>query len=840
MSPRMDTATTDHKGGASMAESGVPVLSLRGVTKTYPGVRALSHVDFDCFAGEIHALVGENGSGKSTLIKVASGALVPDEGLVELSGNDIAGATPKIALRQGLITAYQDTSLVQSLTVAQNFELLAVASRAPRPDDLGQLLKKYGMPFKPTDVVSDLGPGGRQMLEVVRALILKPRVLLLDEPTAALDVDLAARLHELVKEARSLGVAIVYISHRLDEVRELADRLTVIRDGEIQGSYVGSGWEVDHIVELMVGAPLDLEFPQREATSRSAVPALELTDLFGASFGPVSLNVGAGEIVGIAGAEGNGQRALLRGVIGVGRDGGELLLDGKKVTGNSPQSILREGINFQSGDRAAESVFLPLSVMHNATVQLGKEAGPLGTVSYARLRARYSEVKSRLGIVSASHYQPVGALSGGNQQKIVMARPALTEPRVLIVDEPTQGVDAKARLDTYKTITDAAAQGVAVLVNSSDSSELAGLCDRVYIMSRGRIVKELERPLEESEIVHSFVTAGASASDERDGSLSTWRRLANRVRASSLFPVLVLAVLIAAVAVYAGSRNPLFWTPVNLSNLFITAAPAMILAMGQLFALVAGGFDISIGSQVSLAVVLASFFMADFTAQAFATGLLVVMAAAVAIGLFNAMLVGWLKVNPIVATIGTLGIVQGIAVLLRPAPGGAIALEFSDVLRLGVGPFPTIFLCLVGVAVLLDVILTRTRPGLALRGVGFDSESSRRVGVSVNVIRSVTLILCAIAAGAAGILVATQVGLGENSVGVNFTLPAFAACFLGGAALSGGRGSYIGAALGALFLALLVNVAPLLALNNYYTQILTGLIMLVAVIVFTRRGSRAT
>ena len=246
---------------------------LTGVSKSFPGVRALSDVSFDCVPGEVHALVGENGSGKSTLIKVASGVLVPEEGEVLIGGESLSGANKvQQARKLGLMVAYQDTSLVENLTVADNIALSFNAIGEARPSDLDALLARYQLPFKPSDYVAALGPGARQLLEVARAMSHRPRVLMLDEPTAALDMRFAAHLEELIKTCRDEGTAIVYVSHRLEEVRRLADRLTVIRDGVIQATHDSQDYDVDQIVELMVGAPTDLEFPQASRLEGRSIP----------------------------------------------------------------------------------------------------------------------------------------------------------------------------------------------------------------------------------------------------------------------------------------------------------------------------------------------------------------------------------------------------------------------------------------------------------------------------------------------------------------------------------------------------------------------------------------
>ena len=808
------------------------ILEIRGVSKSFPGVRALANVDFECRAGEVHALVGENGSGKSTLIKAASGVLQVDEGNINIGGATLAdGGVPR-ARRLGLITAYQDTSLVEDLSVAENISLSFNAIGQERPSDLDEILERFSLPFKPTDAVASLGPGARQILEVARAMAHRPRVLMLDEPTAALDMRLAAQLEEIIKRARDDGTAIVYVSHRLEEVRRLADRLTVLRDGEIQGSFTAGGWDINEIVEMMVGAPTELEYPTRLAGAREET-LLEVDELTGLGFGPVSIKVRAGEIVGVAGAEGNGQRALLRGIIGIDRTGGSTSVAGKPMRRVSPSSALTSGISFQSGDRAAESTFAPLSVMANATVQLDQDAGPAGLALVGRLLPAFNRAKKQLGIVSASPYQPISGLSGGNQQKIVLARPALKTPKVLIVDEPTQGVDAKARLDIYKVLADAADDGIAVLVNSSDSDELAGLCDRVYVMSRGAVIKELTAPTTEREIVHSFVSA-TDVDRVEDLPLvgkSTWAARLLHQSADRL-PIAVLLVLIALVAGYTGSRTDVFWSSFNLTTLLVLTLPLAFVALGQQFAMIGGLIDISVGSTMSLAVVLISITLPDMSAKSVMETVLVLAAAVVLIGGFNTLLIEGLQINAIVATIASLGIIQGIAILIRPEVGGVIAFDLVTMVSKGVGFVPYAFIGVVAIAVGMELWLFRRPRGLALRALGFNMESSSRLGERVRMTRALCLMVCALGAVIGGLFLASQTGMGANSVGAGFTLPCFAAVFLGGAVMTGGRGSFIGALLGALFLALVNNVTPLLGIEAAWQQVIYGAILIAAISVY--------
>jgi ribose transport system ATP-binding protein len=804
-----------------------PALKVIGVSKSFPGVRALASVDFDCRAGEVHALVGENGSGKSTLIKAASGVLHVDEGEIFIDGGQLGRGGVQRSRRLGLITAYQDTSLVEELSVADNISLSFGALGKPRPTDLQDFLRRFDLPFRQSDLVAALGPGARQLLEVARAMAHRPRVLMLDEPTAALDLRLSAKLEEIIKRARDEGTAIVYVSHRLAEIRRLADRLTVIRDGQIQGSYAHGDWEIAQIVELMVGAPTELEFPERTPPSEAS-PRLHLDGLKGRAFGPVSLRVGAGEIVGVAGAEGNGQRALLRGIIGMDKTGGTVAVDGKVLRHVTPTSALGAGISFQSGDRARDSIFGPMAVIDNATSQYGDMAGPLGLSLAGNLVPAFKDVTERLHIVAASPYQPVSSLSGGNQQKTVLARPTLRTPEVLIIDEPTQGVDANARLDIYQVVSGAAERGVGVLVNSSDSAELAGLCDRVYVMSRGVVVEEIAGPMTENQIVHSFVSAtDVSEAQAEARELSGLRRLLHQLSART--PIVVLILLILALALYSGSRIPVFWNSFNLKSWLVLAAPLAFVALGQNYNLISGLFDISIGSTMSLTVVILSYTLPDLSPHSVLLSCAALIAAWACVGAFNSLLIEVLKVTPIVATVASLGVIQGVAIVLRPKFGGIIAPGLSRAFGTSIGFVPISTIALVVIAVALEWWLYRRRSGLALRGVGFHAESALRVGWKVSRIRTGALFVSALGAVVGGVFLASQAGAGNNSVGADYALPCFAAVFLGGAVMTGGRGSFIGALLGAFFLALINNVVPLLGIDPSWEQILYGFVLLLAI-----------
>ena len=497
------------------------VLSLRHVSKAFGAVQALHDVSVECHPGEIHALVGENGSGKSTLLGIASGFLVPDEGAVEIGGARLGKASPAQARRLGLGIAYQDYSHVLDLTVAENLFLSVPAdARPPYPrmqrwaeETLGQ----FNVEVPVEAAVAALSLAERQLLEVAKSLLTRPQVLLLDEPTTALGPDSIGTLQALVLEHARAGVAIVYVSHRLPEVLSLANRVTVLRDGVAQGTFAAESVSEESLIALMIGRPLEVAFPERPAPEADADAVLSVSELRGERFGPVDLVVRRGEIVGLAGAEGNGQVQFLRALAGIEPASGSASSGEREIDRRSPLGPLRAGVVLLSGDRRGEALFPVLSVRANATVQVLKRLARLGFVSRRRERAAIDGLAQRLRVRMASAEQPVALLSGGNQQKVSLMRPFLRgDVKVILADEPTQGVDVGARFDIYEALRAKTQEGVAAVVKSSDPIELAGLCDRVVVMSRGRIVEEIPRDeLDERRIVEAIVGSHSAVSDSR-------------------------------------------------------------------------------------------------------------------------------------------------------------------------------------------------------------------------------------------------------------------------------------------------------------------------------------
>jgi ribose transport system ATP-binding protein len=492
------------------------VLTLTGVSKAYGAVQALRDVSVDCHAGEVHAVVGENGSGKSTLLGIASGFVHPDGGTVEIGGQPRRWGSPAEARRLGLGIAYQTYSHVRDLSVAENLYLSVPRTEQPSYGRMEEWaadkLAEFDLHVPLSAPVGTLSLAQRQLLEVVKALLARPKVLLLDEPTTALGPEDVERLHALVLERSRAGVGIVYVSHRLPEVLGIADRVTVLRDGVAQGTFEATGMSEESLVALMIGRPLQLAFPDRHDAGEEREVALAVSGLQGERFGPIELEVAKGEILGIAGAEGNGQLQFLRALAGIERAEGSATCNGRELDRGSPLGPLRAGVVLLSGDRSGESLFPVLSVRANSTIQVLRRLGRLGFLHRGRERRAVDELVRRLDIRAASIEQPVQSLSGGNQQKVSLTRPFLRGGvNVILAEEPTQGVDVAARFDIYEALREKAGEGTAIVIKSSDPLELAGLCDRVVVISRGKIVAEIQGDdLGERRIVEAIVGAKAT------------------------------------------------------------------------------------------------------------------------------------------------------------------------------------------------------------------------------------------------------------------------------------------------------------------------------------------
>jgi ribose transport system ATP-binding protein len=819
-------------------------LTMSGISKHYAGVAALTNVSLDVGPGEVHALLGENGAGKSTLMNIASGSTGPDSGTIVFDGVVITDLSPALASELGIATVHQHPAVLPDLTVAENI-LVAVPSRFLRSHDdvessMRTMLDDVGFTGHLEDRVGMLSVAQKHLLELAKALVVSPRLLILDEPTATLGQESVEMLFDRIRTVAATGAAVVYITHRLAEVRVIADRVTVLGDGRFRGVQPVEEVTDDELLALIVGRQLDSTFPHKHVHRDGDHSTLTIKNLDGPGFSGISLCADRGEIVGVAGIVGNGQSPLLRSLAGLESFSGEISIAGRSF---HPRE-LREHSAYMPADRHAEGLMMTLSVRENAGISALErlKRGPL--LSRSNEVAVVSRELSALDVRAPTLETTMAALSGGNQQKVVMARALLAEPVMLIADEPTQGVDVGARAEIYRILREVSEIGVPVVVASSDAKELEGLCDRVLVMSRGESVVELVgADVTEDAIIGAAMRADAhrrSLLDPADTLSGSTRR--NRFLSGDYAPVAVVALVMLVLGAYVYSRNDRYLSAFNTTSVMFLCAALGFIAIGQTICLLLGGIDLSVGPLAGFLVVVGSFFMSDGEpAGMWVLGLLVMLGAAMATGLTNGVLIRFGKFTPVAATLATYIALQGLSFVLRDVPGGLISRSVTDAITFKVGRVPLAFVAFVVIAFAMEHALRRTRWGLRLRAVGSDEDSARKVGVKVTptVLMGYVAVSSFVFIGA--IILLAQLGIGDPAQGEGYTLSSITAVVLGGTSLLGGRGTFIGTLLGAGLSVQVLNATTFLGLSQTWVFFFQGALVVAAAIVYSQvRGRLAT
>lgn len=499
---------------------------MAGVSKRYGGVRALEKADLVVTPGRIHAILGENGAGKSTLIKIMAGVVAPDEGSMQLDGREVAFSSPAAANLLGIACIFQELSLVPDLSVADNIGIsdpplhFGLINRRKQREIAEEALARAGAgDVHPLALVKDLPLSRRQMVEIAKALARKPRILILDEATSALTAADVAKVFVVLKRLRDEGLALLYISHRMHEIAELADECSVFRNGMKVATYEAGSKSDNEVVELMIGREYSHAFPPKPDRSQlTGIPVLESRDLTWTNrLRNISLAVRAGEIVGLGGLDGQGQRELLLALFGVLRGcGGELRIDGHPVSITSPTAAKdkRIGMALIPEDRKTEGLMLPMTVRDNLTFAALDRISRGGFIDRAAERALIDEMIALLAIRTDGVDITVGSLSGGNQQKVVIAKWLMNKPRIILLNDPTRGIDVGTKQELYQLLRKLADQGAAIVFYSTDYDELIGCCDRVLVLYDGLIKRELIGPeITEKALIASALNIGTEESE---------------------------------------------------------------------------------------------------------------------------------------------------------------------------------------------------------------------------------------------------------------------------------------------------------------------------------------
>jgi len=488
------------------------ILEMKNISKQFPGVKALNNVQLKIKKGEVHVLVGENGAGKSTLMKILNGVYSKDTGEIIFKGKPMEIRNPREAQEAGISIIYQELNLIPKLSIAENIFLGREPLKKNRMIDwkliyknTEELLIRLDIDLDPTTKINRLGIAQQQMIEIAKALSFKSDVIVMDEPTSALTDKEINKLFTVIKQLKKSGVAIIYISHRLEEIKQIGDRLTVLRDGNYIGTYEVKDIDIDTIIQLMVGRKVDEKYPKEHAEISDTV--LDVCNLKNAKLKNISFSLKKGEILGLAGLMGAGRTELARAIFGADPiDSGEIYINGIKKNITSPLDAITNGIGLLPEDRRTQGLVQKMSVLENITLPSLDSF-----VDRIFLKKKRETIKSRefieqVNIKTPSPFSKVSFLSGGNQQKVVLAKWLCANVEIIIFDEPTRGIDVGAKVEIYKLICNMAKAGKAILLISSELPEILGMCDRILVMHEGRITGELSRQEATQEKILSYAT----------------------------------------------------------------------------------------------------------------------------------------------------------------------------------------------------------------------------------------------------------------------------------------------------------------------------------------------
>ncbi|MCX6359627.1 MAG: ATP-binding cassette domain-containing protein [Armatimonadetes bacterium] len=841
-------------------------LSLRGVSKRYPGTLAVDRVDFSLRSGEIHALVGENGAGKSTLVKIIAGAFSDYTGQALINGKEVALRSPSAAKAQGIELIHQELSLALPRSVAENVLSGRLPVRAGFWVDDRRLeadariwLEAVGLDLDPATPVEELSRHEAQLVEIARALANMPCILVLDEPTSSLSREETDRLFELLRRLRSKGLAIVYISHHLPEIFAIADRVTVMRDGRKVAEESLHDVSPERLVGLMVaGAAAGLR------PRRSSEPGGVRLEVAGAGrkgfFTDISFNVRACEVLGIGGLSGSGRTELARSLCRIDPlHSGTVTLDGAPVARGGPSAAIRRGLAYLTEDRKGDGLALRLTVSDNVLA-----AATPGRTQKGWLAPRAGGVAALLDQLAVQPRDPrrqAAGLSGGNQQKALLARWLAVNPEVLFLDEPTRGVDVAAKAAIHEAIVRLAEAGKCVVLISSDLPELVALSDRVLVMRQGRVEAELAREQCSEEAVLLAANGRPVPGETRAGTPvpptavappATTPPGAGETRAGTPVPPdvgdavarglrhgaagrrwLALAAAALALAVAAMLAPRALFSPANLLSVVQAVAILGVVACGVCFTTYTGHYaDLSVPSAMAFSGIVTIWALPHGLGPALAAGLGV----GLAVGVVNGAAIGWLRVNPIIWTLATGAAVGGLirwvfsGEQVYPDEALAAGRTFLELYGGKVWGPVTLAVAAMGTAALAAGALLRgTLFGFHARLTGASYEAARLSGAPVGGVVAAAFALSGLAAAVGGILLASLNKVGAPYIGKGYDFLAVTAIVLGGMSLAGGRGGAGGVLGGVLVIGLLRSAMNLIGLNSFLQEIAQGMVFIAVV-----------
>jgi len=879
----------------------VPAIELCGITKRFGPVDVLSNVDLSLYPGRVHSLAGENGAGKSTLVKILGGIHQPDGGRILRDGAETTISDAADARRQGIAVIHQHPAVFPDLSVAEN----VFVGRQPRGVNgidwtamtrrARELLSGLQIDIDPGLPVKLLSIAERQTVEIAKALSIDAKVLVMDEPTSTISSREVHRLFEMVERLKDQGVAILFISHFIDEILGLGDEVTILRSGKRVMTGPTAGLTAAETVRQMIGTEPSAFFPKEE--TRIGEPVVSVSNLSGAGFvEDISFEVRSGEILGFFGLVGAGRSEVAQMLFGLTRpDQGEIRLNGQIVRLRSSRDATRLGISLVPEDRHQQGLVLPFPIRANETLPiLRRLSNGMGLVDRVKENEIAQRFTGQMRVVASGVEQLTNTLSGGNQQKVLIGKWLIPAPRVLILDQPTRGVDVGAKAEIHRIISKLAAQGLAVILISDDAQEVIGMADRILVFRGGRVVAESGRASFDRE---AMLLAAAQAAreiksadfpavaqgyggqatdyadlvgegkkeadgtergrgqamveeDEGTGENRGRERRRGRVRGvaggwvSKLMRVRELGLVVALLLIGLGItlREPRFLDGANLEQVALSATLVCIVALGEALVIIARQIDLSVGAMVATS----AFVAADWLQQNPNGSILVVFLIGClvggALGAFNALLVTGFRIPAIVATLGTLAMYRGGVIVLaggRQISATVLPDSYGAIARAHFAGVPA----LVWLALLLTAgfgLAARfTRAGRNIYALGSNQESAKFAGINDRRHIALLFVLSGLLCGLVGVLWGARFGTVDAVIAPELHFQAISAVVVGGVSIFGGSGSVYGAALGAVIFAVLQNGIQLLGINRFWLQAVLGAAIVATVLFYSQLARRA-
>ena len=800
-----------------------PYLSLKGIDRFFGITKALQKVDLDIYEGEVIGLVGPNGAGKSTMMKILTGVLPKTAGQIIYNGVPEENYNAKIAKQIGVSCAYQDLSLCTNLSIFENFAMLNVShSIAPSKNwrnktktEVEKLLEKYfpGSNIDVTKPIETLSLTDRQVVEIFKTLMADHlKILILDEPTSALSSDKAEQLHKIVAELSEKGVAVIYISHKLDEIRKVSDRIVMLTNGQNRGEFYSDEITQEELIMHMGGASEKKERVARDFSENEDM--LTITDLKAKGLNGVSLNLKRGEIIGISGLAGSGQQELLQQIYGARKKQKE----GIELNGS---------IAYVSGDRATEGVFQFWNIKNNILVaNLDRVKGKL-LIDSGKANASAQEWYDKLKFRAEGIESNIMSLSGGNQQKALIARGIASEADIIILNDPTAGVDIGTKQDIYKLLDDTREMGKSIILYSTEDLEME-ICDRVYVMRDGYVTKEL---IGDEIDVPNIVKAAFIETEKKEVKEKKKSAFAQYLSAPWMLPLITLILIFAANVCI----NPKLMTYAGMRMKISSALPLIFAALGQMFIVMCGDVDMGNGYSIGLVNVIVGIWLTGNPLVGF-LGLVIF------VGLYMALaaLIKIRQIPAIVVTMGAQFVWYGLALIICPTPGGKCPQWLSDFLRIKtpVIPLPIIIAVVTGLA--CWYLLYRCRYGIVLRGAGNNVQALERSGWSYLLAKVVAYGIAGFFVVLAGMTYTNTCNGADANSSVNYNMMSIATVILGGCDMAGGLPVPVGVVMAAIVMNLINSLLTAMKMNSNYQTAIIGLILIgvLALKFLIHRGER--